>query len=247
LSGALATGAIALAFVAIHITIGWFRELDRTPRSIWLSLAGGVAVAYVFLHILPELAAHQDEFSQSSGLTFWGADLAVFGLALAGLAAFYLLDQWARHHARASGRDDMEEVPREVAAMHLASFACYNALIGYLLVRGEQEGGWELVAFALALGVHFVTTDHALRRENRSAYDRIARWVLSGAVLAGWGLGRALMVSDLFVGCLFAFLGGAVILNTLKEELPAERESRVLPFLAGASLYGVLLVAIGGE
>ena len=29
-------------------------------RSRWLSLAGGVSVAYVFVHILPELAKGQD-------------------------------------------------------------------------------------------------------------------------------------------------------------------------------------------
>ena len=71
--------------------------------------------------------------------------------------------------------------------------------------------------------------------------------MLSAAVLAGWGLGQAYMVSDMLVGCLFAFLGGAVILNVLKEELPAERESRVLPFLAGAVLYGGLLVFLGAS
>jgi hypothetical protein len=47
------------------------------------------------------------------------------------------------------------------------------------------------------------------------------------------------------MGCLFAFLGGAIILNTLKEELPSERESRVLPFLLGAGAYAALLIAEG--
>jgi len=35
-----------------------------------------------------------------------------------------------------------------------------------------------------------------------------------------------------------------IILNVLKEELPAERESRFAPFLAGTIGYAVLLLSI---
>jgi hypothetical protein len=43
---------------------------------------------------------------------------------------------------------------------------------------------------------------------------------------------------------LFSFLSGAIVLNVLKEELPEERKSRFLPFLAGAATYGALLVVV---
>ncbi|HET7409500.1 MAG TPA: hypothetical protein VFJ13_04815, partial [Paracoccaceae bacterium] len=56
----LALGA-ALVMAAVHAGSPRLVFLDRTPRSVWLSLAGGVAVAYVFVHLLPELARMQDE------------------------------------------------------------------------------------------------------------------------------------------------------------------------------------------
>jgi hypothetical protein len=43
---------------------------------------------------------------------------------------------------------------------------------------------------------------------------------------------------------LFAFLGGVVILNVIKEELPQEQESLFWAFALGAALYTALLLAL---
>jgi hypothetical protein len=43
----------------VHAIGGRLRFLDVIPRSTWLSLAGGISAAYVFFHLLPELAAGQ--------------------------------------------------------------------------------------------------------------------------------------------------------------------------------------------
>lgn len=40
--------AVALAFV--HLLAGGVKTLHVVPHSRWLSLAGGVSVAYVFIH-----------------------------------------------------------------------------------------------------------------------------------------------------------------------------------------------------
>ena len=60
------TGACAVAFALIHLFIGKLTFLNALPRSRWLSFAGGVAVAYVFLHILPELSGHQETFAEGA-------------------------------------------------------------------------------------------------------------------------------------------------------------------------------------
>jgi len=43
------------------------RLLDVVPRSRWLSAAGGVSVAYVFMHLLPELAEGQAAIEGEEG------------------------------------------------------------------------------------------------------------------------------------------------------------------------------------
>ncbi len=51
---------VALAFAAVHMFGGRMTFLRDVPRSAWLSAAGGVSVAYVFVHVLPELAESQE-------------------------------------------------------------------------------------------------------------------------------------------------------------------------------------------
>ena len=71
-------------------------------------------------------------------------------------------------------------------------------------------------------------------------YDRRGRWALALATLAGWATGVVLTLAPLAIGGLFAFVGGAIVLVVLKEELPEERQSYFLPFFCGAALYAAL-------
>jgi putative ABC transport system ATP-binding protein len=63
------------------------RFLDITPRSRWLSAAGGVSVAYVFVHILPDLAASEETLRKAAGESLGFLEHHVYLLALLGLPA----------------------------------------------------------------------------------------------------------------------------------------------------------------
>jgi hypothetical protein len=242
----LLPGLVAAAFALIHLVGARLRFLHTTPRSIWLSLAGGVSVAYVFVHLLPELAEQQVAVARDlEGLGGFAAGIEshVYLVALAGLAAFYGLEHLARGSAKEeceAGRD--ARPPSGVFWVHLVSFALYNLLIGYLLVHREDPGLGALAAYAVAMGLHFLVNDQSLRKHHGRAYDKAGRWLLAAAPLAGWALGAATHISDLLLFALFAFLAGGVILNVLKEELPEDRESRFWAFAAGAGAYAVLLL-----
>ena len=222
------TGLVALAFALVHLLGARLDFLRSSPRSLWLSAAGGVSVAYVFVHILPDLAAHQRRVEEGGLLE--SIESHVWLIALAGLAAFYGLERLARR-----GRGD-----GCVFGIHLGSFAAYNFLIGYLLLHREESGG--LIFYAAALGLHFLVNDQGLREHHGKGYHRY-RWLLAGAPLAGWGLGAAFALPPLAITALFAFLAGGMILNVLKEELPENRESRFGAFAAGAAGYAALLLA----
>lgn len=49
-----------IGFIAIHLFSKNMLFLKALPRSRFLSIAGGISVAYVFLHLLPELGVFQD-------------------------------------------------------------------------------------------------------------------------------------------------------------------------------------------
>ena len=239
----LTSGLIAAVLSAVHIWAGRLRFLDRTPRSVWLSAAGGIAVAYVFLHLLPELGAGQLHVSELQG-SGWRERLEneVYLVALAGLSAFYGLERLAvRARVRQRRESGEDGTPAGAFALHIGAFALYNVLVGYLLLHGERDN---IGAYAVAMGLHFVVNDHGLRQQHRARYDHVGRWLLAAAVFAGWWIGLRVEVSELAVALLTALLAGGVVLNVLKEELPEEGESRFAAFIAGAAVYGALLLAV---
>ena len=55
-------------------------------------------------------------------------------------------------------------------ALHVGSFALYNALIGYLLVNREETDARGLLLYTIALGLHFVVNDRALDEHHGALY-----------------------------------------------------------------------------
>lgn len=233
----------ALGFALVHLFIGAMRFLEGVPRSRWLSGAGGVAVAYIFLHLLPELAAQQRGFAEVLGTGEEEAEAWIYLVALGGLAAFYGLERAARR-SRGRSRDagGPDRVEDGVFWIHIGSFALYNVLIGYLLLHREEPGLWSLLIYFVAMALHFVTNDFGLREDHKERYDREGRWLVAGAVLLGWALGALTTLPELAIGLLFAFLAGGVVLNVLKEELPEERQSDFGAFALGAGGYAAILL-----
>lgn len=238
---------VIAAFVLAHVFAGKLRFLEGIPRSLWLSMAGGVSVAYVFIHIFPELEEAQTALRQAGGESLAFLEHHAYLVALAGLAVFYGVERTVRSSQRERGSQPGPGEGETTTAMgifyiHIASFAVYNALIGYLLVHREEQDLRGLLTYAFAMALHFLVTDYGLRQDHKRTYQRIGRWVLAVAICAGWILGLTVQIHQAGVSALFAFLAGGVVLNVLKEELPAERRSRFWPFAVGAAGFTALLL-----
>jgi hypothetical protein len=236
-----ATLLVVLGFALVHLFGGSLRLIGAHLRGHGLSAAGGVAVAYVFLHIMPELAAHQSRQDEDLPTVLAYLELHIWILALAGLVIFYGLE----HMVRASrAPDNVEEAPRPaVFALHIGAFAAYNALIGYLTFEREPADPVNLLLYFIAFGLHLLANDFSLRREHEQAYDTYGCWILAAAVIVGWALGLVFQLPQHALSVPFAILAGGIVLNVLKEELPEERRSRFGTFALGTGLYTVLLLA----
>lgn len=236
--------AVAIGFSIIHAIGPRLTFLQVVPRSVWLSAAGGVSVAYVFVHVLPELAEQQARFEQMPGTAIGAVEHHVYLLSLIGLGLFYGLERMAKSRARRSASQSTDRYRPDLAyRANLGAYALYNALIGYLLLHREEEDPRGLLIYAIAMTLHFVVNDHGLRADHGAVYDRVGRWLLAAAPLAGWAFGVAIPIPPPMIAALFGFLAGGVVLNVLKEELPENRESRFSAFASGAVLYTVLLLA----
>lgn len=227
--------AAVVALAAIQLLAGRLRDRSR----LWLSAGAGVSVAFVFLHLLPELDEVTDEVEESIGHLIPLGDRPVLVLALAGLVAFYGLERLGRVSQRPHAGRVAEQ---RVALVILGAFALYYALIGYLV--GIERELASVALFALAMGVHFLAVDYGLRVHHADTYDRVGRWVLAAAVVCGWAVARTATLPDAAVAVMLSVLAGAVILISLKEELPPNREGRFSAFAGGAALYALLLAAL---
>ncbi|HEX5738455.1 MAG TPA: hypothetical protein VFY22_08095 [Hydrogenophaga sp.] len=256
----IASGLLAL----VHLGVSGLHRLREQPRRFWLSMGGGTAVAYVFLHLLPELQHHQGELEQASEEVIGWLERHVYLLAMLGLTMFYGLERLVLRERQARSQRSSHAADTDLDAGHsppadqspseqtsaatfwlsMSGFTIYNALIGYLLVEQAGRGMGSLMLLTGAMALHFLVNDHALREHHQTRYHRTGRWVLSAAVLLGTGVGLTGAVPPLVVSLLVAFLAGGVMLNVLKEELPETHASSFIAFMLGMVGYAALLLVI---
>lgn len=233
----------AAGFALIHLFSKKLLFLENIPRSRFLSIAGGIAVAYVFVHLLPDLNEHQEALESSlSSESLAFAESHIYLVALAGLTTFYGLERMVKVSKDKNDEAGPGKTGFGIFWIHMASFFFYNALIGYLLVTSEFSSIKGMFLYFLALAVHFITNDFSLRESHEETYDQYGRWLLSGSILVGWLIGALMEVNEFIVSFIVAFLAGGIILNILKEELPEERQSSFLAFLLGIAGYTILLL-----
>jgi hypothetical protein len=220
-------------------------SLRRHQRRV-LSFGAGVTIAYVFVHLLPELEAAREALVRTGAhLSLPFPALRVYLAALIGFMLFYGLEHlvaWTRRPAGSEATDGEEN--RLGRTIHVGGFLVYVWLAGYLAVRSLEEGPTPLTLYAVALGLHFLSLDFSFFREYGSWYKRSARYAFVFAPLAGWTLGIFVGFSQVFTAALLGFLSGGIIMNAIVSELPKEKEGRIFSFLLGGVFYTALLIIL---
>ena len=237
-NGRALAGILALLLAIVHVVGARLRFLDVVPRSRWLSGASGVSVAYVFVHVLPDLAESQPAVRESRAGAVGFVEHHVYVIALLRMMTFYGLAKLS--HARAAGGDGEDATGAGVFWTHVVSFALYNLLIECLLVHRERPGARSLLFFFAAMGTHFLVNNFGQRQGHKRRSEHLGRWLLAAAVLAAarsvwrWrSIGRRLRY------CSLSWRAASV----LKEELPEKRKSNFWTFAVGAAGYTALLLA----
>jgi hypothetical protein len=244
-----ATLAAVVLFAAIFFFGGklnkptWIRHHHRKA----LSFGAGVSVAYVFIHLLPELEAAREVFiriTEHRNLPF--PEHRVYISAFIGFILFYGLDHmvvWSRKAGEK--KHQKEEGRKQIFWLHIGGFAVYAWLVSYLMVHHVEEEPVPIALYAVAMGFHFLLSEHSLRHEHASLFDRTGRYVLAIAPLAGWVMGILLDLPKSMIITLLGVVSGAIIMNTLIMELPKEKEGKFWPFLTGGILYAAILLLLG--
>lgn len=233
-----------IGFMIIHLLSKYLSFHSFSLRK-FLSFSGGIAVAYVFIHLLPSVAHAQHEVVEAFGWeTGVRAQYFIYIVALAGLSVFYALDRmvykaWARLDIK-----DPDDIESTVFWLHIGFFTLYNAMIGYIVA---SHGFHDLKAFFLyfvAYALHFITNDWGLRHHLKELYDKYARFALAAGVLLGWVLGAFTDFPPFTLGLMEAFITGAMAFLAIKEELPSGEDGSLAGFLMGAVSATFLFVLL---
>jgi hypothetical protein len=237
------SAAAALLFCAVFLVVGRlhpFRWLAREERSA-VSFGAGVATAYVFVHVMPELNTARHAFSESTSLPLRYEGMSIFYVSLIGFLLFYGLDHLRKRLHQSSTKERVGKAFK----ISITGFAAYVALMAYLLVHNLDDTPRSVALFAIAIAVHFVGVDRALHEEYGAVYERIGRYVLAAMSILGWGTGMLVTLPRSILASMVAFISGAVIMNSSITELPTESNGRFLPFMLGGLVYGLILLPIG--
>ena len=240
MQSSLITVCAALLLSIIHLNAARFRSVPLFPYRVWVLLAAGVSVSYVFLQFLLKLA-QSDAVLTANGGSAEVVKYQAFLIALVGLVTFYGIEKALSKAAR-------ELNPEKLIAIFWARvglFACYNIPIGYLLQYQLVHNGLRgLALYVVAIALHLIVIDSALLRGHNGRETKMARVLLAVCLCFGWASSAFNVLSEVMLAAVLALLAGAMILVVLKEELPNQNESHFPSFALGAFSYALLLIAL---
>ena len=229
--------AATIFLMLFHYLSPWFaNHLPRNGRS-FVSFAGGVAVAYVFLHMLPDLVEYNEPIGKFLLSNRWltpFTELLIYVVALFGFLVYYGFDLLAER-SRDEGHDDAL-----VYALHLGMFCLYNFLMTYTMSLRALASMPATCVFTFAMALHFVLTDRKFCRFYAVRFQHFGRFLLMSALLVGWLCSVIFDPVNVLVSAfMLAFLAGSILLNVFREELPAARLTSYRWFS-----FGILLITL---
>jgi hypothetical protein len=245
----LITAPAALLFILIFVYgehVHVLRLFTDNHRSIE-SFTTGMSIAYVFMHMMPELHEARETIAESESMATPFDGLLIYYLALIGFIAFLGNERLRSHLSKfddALINSGSEMTLSKSFLVHIAGLVIYIGLMSYLLVRSTESSITGIALFAFVFGGHFLVMAHGLIKEHALGYQRYGRWILAFGVFLGWLIGVLTILPENSLAMLTAFLAGGVIMINSMIELSANKEGRFAWFAVGGLIYGFLILAL---
>jgi hypothetical protein len=227
-----------IAIIIISLVHLFANKACNLPASLHmrlLSIGSGMAIAYVFLDILPKLSKHEPLINNAIWQFFPYFERHVYVMALLGFLLFYVVDRSNKFFSH-----------QPISFyFSLSSYAFLNLLIGYAVVDKDNPEVQPLVLFTVALALHYFAVDFSLAETFKKNYNNIARYILIICLFVGWISGYVFELSAAAVALVSAFIAGGVIMNVMRHELTLEHPTSLPSFIIATGSYGLILLLIG--
>lgn len=234
-------GVVFLSLV--HVLADMLRWKQQLPQKYWLSFADGISISYVFLGLLPKIVEGTTNIPDSIGPLAAIIKDNPFLPLLIGLVSFYGLERLVEKPAHI----DTDVISNNTTSglrvwSHLASYALYKAIIGYLIAKMGDP--LLIVIFVFSMAVHFLVVDYRMMEIHKDVYQKIGRWLLTITILIGWLVGITTIIAPIVVTLLLAFVAGGIVLVVLEEEFSREHPSSFIAFLTAVITYMLVQIAM---
>ena len=232
---------VALCVIAIgscHWLAGLLSQRPPQVQERLASFGGGAGLAYVFIHLLPELASGGRTITEAvrtqAFIPTAMTESLLFLTTLIGVLVPYVLNVITK------------QVPASqswTGSARLASFGLINYLYAYSLPSLVTTGISYGLLFTAVIATHILLADRTLAYEHPKVFRRRFRWFGSACLVIGT-LHAALLhpVSDLTLAVATAFVGGGLLMGVFREELPSPNITRLNWLLGGLISMGTLLL-----
>lgn len=221
-------------FASVHFLAAKAQQLSILSHGRLLSAGGGVAIAYVFIDLLPKLCESDLIVTQALSGVFPYFERHVYIMALLGFLLFFVVE-----------RVQKPVLSKGAFWLSIFSYSLFNFLIGYAVADQNNPEVKPLLLFTIAIALHYFTNDYSLSKAHGDEYRRFGKWILILNMFLGWLLGQWIILAPTAVALVSAFIGGGVIMNVTRHELPKDNPNNLEAFLSAAVAYTAILLAIG--
>ena len=202
------------------------------------SLGSGMAIAYVFLQLLPQLNHDHPVLSAINPY-----------LILAGFLAFYGMERLATQLNPSCLYPEWElrkqsAISKILFSLELTFLCGYNALIVYTVPDLLASSLTTSLVYLLAMILHLLKSDHSLGAKYPKQFRVWGRYTLTLTTIMGAVIRCFFPPNFLISDTLLAILALCTLLTVFKDELPDHIGSSYRWFLGGASFLGLLMFFI---
>ena len=192
------------------------------------------------MDIMPTVCKTQAHFSSlEEGITGVFTH-HMFFLALIGFLFYLFIESWnTRVLKRVSVRENRYERPTFWSS--IIAYSLLNFVIAYTIGDISNSDIQPVFIYSAVMIAHLLISAHALREYHDFLFRQIGRWVLSFFLLFGWLVGYYFSISEVFLGMMISFIGGGIILNIVRDDIPNNRSVRFIAFFCGSMAYALLV------
>jgi len=219
-------GISLTAFLSLADFLSEGRFLRSQFKQRLVSFAAGVSVAYIFLHLFPQIYFSLFNSNISTkNVTFFAM--------LIGFVAYHLIEKWIYQHAK---RDD---IVAEIEQQHVLTLFFYHFVIGIVLLSLLKNDVVDGLLYFIPISMHVLI--NALPHSHRFDKKSVRAFFVSAPVL-GAILASLVTIPEVLDLMLLGMIAGILLFVEAREIAPSKRSESISFFLLGVITFVIVII-----